>query len=98
DEVRCAKVGLADAEIDDVAALRHELHGPRQNGEGILLADTIEGRNGFQHGAPRLAVAARQFNPIGRQMQISSAARRPPKSRKPRSWSGAPERTTIVAA
>src|SRR5271168_15487 len=53
DEVRRAEVGLADAEIDDVAALRRKLHGARQHGKGILLADTIEGGNGFQHGVPR---------------------------------------------
>ena len=53
DEIRRAEIGLADAEIDDVAALRHQQHGPRQHGEGILLADPIEGCDGLQHGVPR---------------------------------------------
>jgi hypothetical protein len=34
-----AEIGLADAEIDDVAALGGELGRPGEDGEGILLAD-----------------------------------------------------------
>ena len=45
-----AEVGLADAEIDDVAALRGERIGARQHGEGVFLADAVEGRDGLQHG------------------------------------------------
>src|ERR1700682_3483565 len=52
DEILRVEIGLADAEIDDVAALRHELHGPRQHGECILLADPIEGCDGLQHSVP----------------------------------------------
>ena len=52
DEIGRAEVGLADAEIDDVAALRDELRGAREHGEGVLLADAVEGRNGLQHGSP----------------------------------------------
>src|SRR5580700_4046314 len=55
DEIRRAEIGLADAEIDDVAALRHEQHRPRQHGEGVLLADPIEGCDGLQHGVPRVS-------------------------------------------
>ena len=44
-----AEIGLADAEIDDVAALGGELGRPRQHREGVLLADAVEGRDGFQH-------------------------------------------------
>ena len=50
DEIRRAEVGLADAEIDDVAALRHELRGVRQHREGILLADAIERGDSLEHG------------------------------------------------
>ena len=45
-----AEIRLADAEIDDVAALRGERGGARQHREGVLLADAIEGRDGVQHG------------------------------------------------
>src|SRR5260370_3176659 len=50
DEIGRAKIGLADAEIDDVAALRREQIGARQHGKGILLPDALERGNGFQHG------------------------------------------------
>ena len=49
DEVRRAEVGLADAEIDDVAALRDERVGAREHREGVLLADAIEGCDGAEH-------------------------------------------------
>ena len=55
DVVGRAEVGLADAEIDDVAALRGERIGARQHREGVLLADAVEGRDRFQHGmVPRV--------------------------------------------
>ena len=44
------EVGLADAEIDDVAALRGERIRARQHREGVLLADAVEIRDGLQHG------------------------------------------------
>src|SRR5215470_8943005 len=50
DEIGRAEIGLADAEVDDVAPLRRERVGARQHGKGIFLADAIEGGNGFQHG------------------------------------------------
>ena len=49
DEIGRAEVGLADAEIDDVTALRNKLGCARQHREGVLLADTIEAGNGSQH-------------------------------------------------
>ena len=49
-EIRRAEIRLADTEIDDVAALCRKLRGARENGEGVLLADTIEGGYGLQHG------------------------------------------------
>ena len=49
DEFGRAEIRLADAEVDDVAALRGERVGARQHGEGVLLADPVEGRDGFQH-------------------------------------------------
>ena len=45
-----AEIRLADAEIDDVAALRGQRIGARQHREGIFLADAVEGRDGSQHG------------------------------------------------
>ena len=50
DEFRRAEIGLADAEIDDVLALRGERIGAGQNGKGVFLADAVERRDGFQHG------------------------------------------------
>ena len=44
-----AEVRLADAEVDDVAALRGERLRARQHREGVLLADAIEIRDGLQH-------------------------------------------------
>ncbi len=61
-----AEIGLADAEIDDVAALCRKLHGPRQHGEGVLLADAIEGGDGLEHGFPRQLLTGRQFSPTVR--------------------------------
>ena len=37
------KIGLADAEIDDVAPLALQFSRPRQHGEGVLLADALKG-------------------------------------------------------
>ena len=62
DEIRRAEIGLADAEIDDVAALCRKLRGARQHGEGVLLAETIEGGDGLQHGFPS---ALRDHGPAG---------------------------------
>ena len=50
DEIRGAEIRLADAEADDVAALRRQRVGARQHGEGVFLADAVEGRDRFQHG------------------------------------------------
>ena len=50
DEVGRAEIGLADAEIDDVATLRGKRIGARQHRKRILLPDAVEGSNGFQHG------------------------------------------------
>ncbi len=50
DEIRSAEIGLADAEIDDLATLRGERIGARQHRKRILLPDAVEGSNGFQHG------------------------------------------------
>jgi hypothetical protein len=45
DDVRgCFEIRLADAEIDDVAPLSLQLRRFRQHGEGVLFADTREGR------------------------------------------------------
>ena len=37
------EIGLADAEIDDVAPLALQFSRPRQHGEGVLLADALKG-------------------------------------------------------
>ena len=50
DELGRAEIGLADAEADDVAALGCERVGAGQHGEGVLLADAVERRDGLQHG------------------------------------------------
>ena len=49
DEIRRAEIGLADAEIDDVAAGRGKLRGAGEHRKRVLLADAIEGGNGLQH-------------------------------------------------
>ena len=61
--VRRAEIGLADAEIDDVAALGRELGRARQHGERVLLADAIEGGNGTQHGRSLLGLLMIDFAP-----------------------------------
>src|SRR5665647_1385986 len=54
DEVRGAEIRLADAEIDDVAALRDQGIGTGEHREGVFLTDAVESRDGFQHGlSPR---------------------------------------------
>jgi len=63
DKIGGAEVRLTDAEIDDVAPLRGELHGPRQHGERVLLADTVKRGNGLEHGSP--PKIGRHLNPIG---------------------------------
>ena len=50
DKIGRAEIRLADAEIDDVLALRGKRGGARQHGKGVFLADTVEGGNGLQHG------------------------------------------------
>jgi hypothetical protein len=47
--LRRLEVGLADAEIDDIAALMSKCGGTSQHREGIFLAETIEGRNRVEH-------------------------------------------------
>src|SRR5580698_8612011 len=37
------EIGLADAEIDDVAPLALQFSRPRQHGEGVFLADALKG-------------------------------------------------------
>ena len=49
DVVGRAEIGLADAEIDDVAALRLQLGGAGEHGEGVLLADPVEAGDGVEH-------------------------------------------------
>ena len=62
DKIRRAEIGLADAEIDDVAALRRKLRRARKHGESVFLAEPVEGGNGSQHG--------RHFSVIARQRQM----------------------------
>ena len=50
DEIGRAEIGLADAEIDDIAALRDQGVGAGEHREGIFLADAVESRDRFQHG------------------------------------------------
>ncbi len=40
---RRREIRLADAEVDDIAALGRKLGGARKHGEGVLLADAVEG-------------------------------------------------------
>ena len=49
DMVGGAEVRLADAQIDDVAALGRQGGGARQNGEGVFLADAVKIGDGL-HG------------------------------------------------
>ncbi len=49
-EVRGAEIRLADAEIDDVAALRDQGIGAGEHRKSIFLADAVESRDRFQHG------------------------------------------------
>ena len=70
DEIGRAEIGLADAEIDDVAALRDKRVGAGEHREGIFLADAVESRDGFQHGVtPRQRLRdpayLRAVHPIG---------------------------------
>jgi len=51
DKIGGAKIRLADAQVDDVAPLRGKLHGARQNGEGVFLADTVKCGDGLEHGS-----------------------------------------------
>jgi len=51
------EVRLADAQIDDVAALSGKVRGAREHREGIFLADSIEGRDGAKHGPSSGVVA-----------------------------------------
>jgi hypothetical protein len=68
-EIRRAEVGLADTEIDDVAALRRQIHGAREHGEGVFFADAVEGGNGLEHGHSLGGLfLPPQFNPKALQM------------------------------
>src|SRR5271155_2371936 len=60
-EIRRAEIRLADAEIDDVAALSGELRSARKHGKCVLFTDAIETSNRLQHG--------RQLNSIILQRQ-----------------------------
>ena len=44
------EIGLADAEVDDVAPLALQLRRLGENGEGVFLADAREGGDDVQHG------------------------------------------------
>ncbi len=81
DEIRRTEIGLADAEADDIAALRRERVGAGEHGKGVFLADAIEGRNGFQHvslpdgrGPKRTARAkiGAHFTRLGRENQFAT--------------------------
>ena len=50
DMIGGAEIRLADAQVDDVAALRRERGGARQHGESVFLADPVESRDGSKHG------------------------------------------------
>ena len=50
-----AEIGLADAEIDDVAALRGKRIGAGEHGEGVLFADAVEGGDGLEGHAGKRA-------------------------------------------
>ena len=68
-----AEVGLADAEIDDVAALRGKLRRACEHGERVFLADAIESRDGSQHvsaphPAPPRGTSAQLFGKGNRHM------------------------------
>ena len=47
--LRRAEVRLADAEIDDVLAGCRKRGGAGKHGEGIFLADAVEGGNRLEH-------------------------------------------------
>ena len=49
DKLGRAEIGLADAEIDDVAALRGKRVGAREHREGVFLADAVESRDRTKH-------------------------------------------------
>jgi antitoxin HicB len=55
-----AEIRLADAEIDDIAALGCQFGGARQNRKGVLLADAIEGRDGAKHGSSPVMAGRRE--------------------------------------
>ena len=71
DKIRRAEIGLADAEIDDVAALRGKLHRTCEHGERVFLADAIESRDGLQH-----ASAPHPAPPRGTSAQLSGQGNR----------------------
>src|SRR5689334_1547442 len=48
-KIRRPEIGLANSEIDDVAALRGQRIGARKHGEGIFLANTVKGRDSTEH-------------------------------------------------
>ena len=53
--IRGAEIWLANAKIDDVAALRCQMGGAGEHGKGVFLADAGEGGEGVQgHGGSRM--------------------------------------------
>ena len=49
DEIGRAEIRLANAEIDDVTALRDQRVGAGEDREGVFLANSIEGRDCTKH-------------------------------------------------
>src|SRR5476651_1333926 len=81
DEIRGAKVRLADAQIDDVAALRDQSIGAGQHREGVFLADAVESRDRLQHGVtPRTSLILPDFGGSSpdRKGKIKSGPANPP--------------------
>ena len=51
------EIGLADAEIDYIAALSRQIGGTSKNREGVLLADPVKSGDCVKHAAsPRLVL------------------------------------------
>jgi hypothetical protein len=60
DEIWRSEIRLADAKIDNVAALRGQGIGAGEHRERVFLADAVEGRDSTKHDCcPRQAPAAR---------------------------------------
>src|SRR5262249_12395788 len=73
DVIRRAKIRLANPQIDDVAALGGQVRGARQHSESVLLADSIERRDGAKHGPSSWKIDTRpdgrSQNPIPRKFR-----------------------------